>query len=301
MSEAQVWRLPLSEATRLDPGLSGALAPYPGLVSIGTDDAGRVLVDLEAAHGLIGLTGPDETVRAALAAMAAELATNRWSDRMELTLVGFGAELALLAPDRVTTVATLAEALPGVERGGAGQASRALAKAGLDSVLTGRSLTMQPDAWAPHYLITAVPPGPDERDRLIALARKAHRTATGYLVAGLTDGATWTWEATGSGRLRAPLLGFDVAAQLLPARQYAAVAGLFAATREAAAGLARPGPGRRARRPAHARCGAAGRGSRCSARSRSARPAGSSLTAARRPPRSWPSWPRTPAGRTPPC
>ena len=239
MSEGQVWRLPLSEATRLDPGLSGALAPYPGLVSIGTDDAGRVLVDLEAAHGLIGLTGPDETVRAALAAMAAELATNRWSDRMELTLVGFGAELALLAPDRVTTVATLAEALPGLERR-AGQASRALAKAGLDSVLTGRSLTMQPDAWAPHYLITAVPPGPDERDRLIALARKAHRTATGYLVAGLTDGATWTWEVTGSGRLRAPLLGFDVAAQLLPARQYAAVAGLFAATREAAAGLDHP-------------------------------------------------------------
>jgi hypothetical protein len=107
-------------------------------------------------------------------------------------------------------------------------------------VLTGRSLTMQPGAWAPHYLITAVPPGPDERDRLIALARKAHRTATGYLVAGLTDGATWTWEVTGSGRLRAPLLGFDVAAQLLPARQYAAVAGLFAATQAAATGLDHP-------------------------------------------------------------
>ena len=45
---------------------------------------------------------------------------------------------------------------------------------------------------------------------------------------------------TGSGRLRAPLLGFDVAAQLLPARQYAAVAGLFAATQEAATGLDHP-------------------------------------------------------------
>ncbi|HEV8221400.1 MAG TPA: hypothetical protein VGQ05_14120 [Streptosporangiaceae bacterium] len=239
MSEGQVWRLPLSEAIRLDPGTSGALAPYPGLVSIGTDDAGRVLVDLEAAHGLIGVTGPDETVQAALAAMAVELATNRWSDRMELTLVGFGAELALLAPDRVTAVATLAEALPGLEQR-ADQARRALAKAGLDSVLTGRSLTMQPDAWAPHYLITAVPPGPGERDRLLALARTRHRTATGYLVAGLTDGATWTWEVTGSGRLRAPLLGFDVAAQLLPARQYAAVAGLFAATQAAAIGLDHP-------------------------------------------------------------
>ena len=54
MSDGQVWRLPLTAVPRLDPDEAGsALAPYPGLVSIGTDDSGRVLVDLEAAHGLI--------------------------------------------------------------------------------------------------------------------------------------------------------------------------------------------------------------------------------------------------------
>ena len=244
MSDGQVWRLPLSAAGRLDPDEAGsALAPYPGLVSIGTDDSGRVLVDLEAAHGLIAVTGPEHQVQAVLAAMAVELATNRWSDRMQITLVGFGAELAMLAPERVSVVPTLAEALPGLERRAA-EAEAALVAAGADSVLTGRSRTAHPDAWAPHYLIMAVPPARDEQDRLVALARSRYRMAAGYLVAGDVAGATWTWEITEQGRLRAPLLGFDVAAQLLPARQYAAVAELFrAATESAGVGLGPPDPG----------------------------------------------------------
>ena len=244
MSDGQVWRLPLSAAGRLDPDEAGsALAPYPGLVSIGTDDSGRVLVDLEAAHGLIAVTGPEHQVQAVLAAMAVELATNRWSDRMQITLVGFGAELAMLAPERVSVVPTLAEALPGLERRAA-EAEAALVAAGADSVLTGRSRTAHPDAWARHYLIMAVPPARDEQDRLVALARSRYRMAAGYLVAGDVAGATWTWEITEQGRLRAPLLGFDVAAQLLPARQYAAVAELFrAATESAGVGLGPPDPG----------------------------------------------------------
>jgi hypothetical protein len=241
MSDGQVWRLPLAAAGRLDPDeAGGALAPYPGLVSIGTDDSGRVLVDLEAAHGLIAVSGPDHQVQAALAAMAVELATNRWSDRMQITLVGFGAELAMLAPERVAVVPTLADVLPGLERDAA-EAEAALAAAGADSVLTGRSRGVHPDACAPHYLIMAVPPAPAERERLVALARTRNRTAAGYVVAGDVPGATWTWEVTEEGRLRAPLLGFDVQAQLLPARQYAAVVELFRAAAESVGvGLGQP-------------------------------------------------------------
>jgi hypothetical protein len=244
MSDGQVWRLPLAAAARLDPDeAGGAMAPYPGLVSIGTDDSGRVLVDLEAAHGLIAVSGPDHQVRAALAAMAVELATNRWSDRMQITLVGFGAELAMLAPERVAVAPALADVLPGLERRAA-EAEAALAAAGADSVLTGRSRGVHPDACAPHYLIMADPPAPAERERLVALARTRDRMAAGYVVAGDVPGATWTWEVTGEGRLRAPLLGFDVQAQLLPARQYAAVAELFrAASESVGVGLSRPDAG----------------------------------------------------------
>jgi hypothetical protein len=251
-----VWRLPVGLVSRLelDPagvglgagpgaGSGGALAPYPGLVSIGTNETGRILVDLEVAHGLIAVRGPHRPVQAALAALAVELATNRWSDQMRITLVGFGAELAMIAPDRVTAVDGLDEALPGLEER-AGQLEQALATSGADSVLTGRSRGGDAQAWAPHYLIMAVPPTPTQRERLLALARTRHRTALGFVIAGDIRGATWTWEVTDTGRLQADVLGFDLTAQQLPASQYAAVVELFrSATAGAGVDLTNPAQG----------------------------------------------------------
>jgi hypothetical protein len=223
----QVWRL---SAGALDgvatADLADVLAPYPGLVSIGTNDTGRILVDLETAHGLISLQGPDEARRAVLAAVAVELATNRWSDHMRITLVGFGEELSLIAPDRIRVVTTLAEALPELESR-TEEVRQALAASGADSVLTGRCRGVFGEAWMPHYLIMADPPTPDEAERLVALARTGQRMAAGYLVAGETPGATWTWDVTPDGRLRAGVLGFDVEAQLVPERHYRAVVELF--------------------------------------------------------------------------
>lgn len=222
-----VWRLPLEAVT--EAGLDGAnrvLAPYPGLVSIGTNETGRILVDLEVAHGLVAVRGPHRTVQAALAALAVELATNRWSDQMRITLVGFGEELAMIAPDRVTAVATLDEALPRMQARAA-EVEQALAESGRDSVLTGRAQTADAQTWAPHYLIMAAPPTPTQRERLLTLARTRHRTALGFVIAGDIRGATWTWEVTEDGRLKADVLGFDLTAQLLPADQYGAVLELF--------------------------------------------------------------------------
>ena len=220
----QVWRLPVAAAASLDG--AGALAPYPGLVSLGMNDTGRIMVDLEVAHGLISLRGPADTVRSALAALAVELVTNRWSDRMRVTLVGFGEGLDLIAPDRVVLAGTLEEALPELEQRGA-ELDGQLSAWGIDSVLTGRSVMNNADAWAPHYLIMGVPPTPEQAERLLAVARTRHRTALGLVVAGDVPGASWTWDVTAEGRLQAGVLGFDVAAQLLPAAQYSAVVSLF--------------------------------------------------------------------------
>ena len=228
----RVWRLPLVAVPGLDLAGSGAVgAPFPGLVSLGTDDGGRVLVDLEAALGLIAVTGPDELVQAALAAMAMELATNQWSDQMEVTLVGFGHELTTIAPDRVRAVDSLAEVLPGLEARAA-EAEAAADAAGAGWVLTGRTRGAQQGVWAPHYLIMAEAPAGPEQDRLLALARSRDRTGAGYLIAGDVPGAAWTWQLTPDRRLQADLLGFDVAAQLLPREQYAAVVELFATAAE---------------------------------------------------------------------
>lgn len=241
VGDGQVWRLPLTATARIDlEQTGGALAPFPGLVSIGTDDTGRVLVDLEAAHGLIAVTGPEAMVSSALAAIAVELATNRWSDRMQVILIGFGDELGTLAPQRLTSVRSLEEVLPALEAR-AEEVEAAMAGSGVGSVLVGRSLSADQDTWAPHYVIMAVPPTPYEQERLLAVARVRHAAAAGYLVAGDVPGATWTWEVTNDGRLLVSPLGFDVQAQLLPARQQAAVADLvYAATLDEGVALSRP-------------------------------------------------------------
>jgi hypothetical protein len=226
VGDGQVWRLPLADVPRLDPEQPGhGPALYPGLVTIGADATGRVLVDLEAARGLIAVTGPDELVAEALAAMATELATSRRADAMRLTLVGDGEDIEVLEPGRVHVVSSVAEALPLVEAHAAG-VSNALAASGARSVLAGRAEGLTPEAWSPHYLVTLSPPTEQEAQRLAALARSGH-LAGGYLVAGEVPGAAWTWEVTPDGRLRALELGLDVTAQLITHEQQAAVAGLF--------------------------------------------------------------------------
>ena len=226
VGDGQVWRLPFSAAPRLHPDhVTGVRAPYPGLVTIGTDATGLVLVDLETAHGLIAVTGPAFQVQAALAAMAVELATNLWSGPVQLTLVGLDPGLAELAPDRVSVVNTLAEALPALAAR-AEMVEEALAAARSGGILTGHP-ALDPRSWAPHYLISAVPPSVAEQDELLALAQTRHAAAAGYVVAGDIAMASWTWEVTEQGRLRTGLLGLEVQAQLLGAEQHTAVADLF--------------------------------------------------------------------------
>jgi len=224
----QVWRLPYAATAGLDLPDPAALAPYPGLVSLGTNSSGRILVDLEVAHGLIAVRGPRPVVQAALSALAVELVTNRWSDRMKVTLVGFGEGLTDLSPERTRVVSTLDEVLPELEKHAA-RVRDAMAAAGVESVLTGRSRTSDAELWAPHYLIMGVPPTPAQAERLLALARSRYRMAAGYVIAGDVRGATWTWDLSPDGRLKAGLLGFDLEAQLLPPEQYAAMIKLFRA------------------------------------------------------------------------
>ncbi len=234
--DGRIWRLPAHEGRRVDERtLADAPAPYPGLVSLGRVGSGRVLVDLEAALGLICVTGAHTTD--VLSALAVELATNRWSDRMRLTLVGFGDELTMIAPERVRSVGTLGEALPALE-------ARANAAPGPGDVLTGRVAARAADpAWPPHYLLSAIRPDAGEARRLAMLARG--RAAAGYVVAGEVPHATWTWDVSADGVVTLPALGLTATAQLLPRRHYDAVVELFrTAGRDDGDPLLPEGPGR---------------------------------------------------------
>jgi hypothetical protein len=228
VGDGQVWRLSLASVLGLPLGeLDQVAAPYPGLVSIGTDPTGRVLVDVVSAHGLIAVTGPDDMVRDALTAMAVELATSRWSEGIHLTLVGFGADLAVLAPDQVEMVPTLAEALPGLETWAA-EVSGVL---GNGAAPHAPAQEAHGEARQPHYLISAVEPASGwERDRLLALAQAGQAAGAGYLTAGDVPGAAWTWELSPDGRLRAGQLGLDVSAQAITHEQQVALADMFEAS-----------------------------------------------------------------------
>ncbi|MDT0614219.1 BTAD domain-containing putative transcriptional regulator [Streptomyces lancefieldiae] len=221
------WTLAKDGAERYED--ADTAAPYPGLVSLGTMDDSRLLLNLEAVPGLVSLSGAEADRAAVFASVAAELATNGWSDRMTITLVGFGEDLTPLAPNRIRHLdgfEDLFETMSAETR----QRRGALGAAGHDSVLTGRTGPAQHTRWAPHLVLLAAQPSDEEAWRLAELAADAGRLGIGYLVGtGGTElpGAAWEMEVTGAGRLLAPLLGLDLEAQLLPVAQQRAVVELF--------------------------------------------------------------------------
>ncbi|MFJ8463163.1 BTAD domain-containing putative transcriptional regulator [Streptomyces swartbergensis] len=221
------WMLPRTDAERYED--VDTAAPYPGLVSLGTMDDSRLLLNLEAVPGIVSLSGREADRAAVFASVAAELATNGWSDRMTITLVGFGQDLTPLAPNRIRHLEDV-EALVETMEAETRQRRGALGAAGHDSVLTGRTGPAQHTRWAPHLVLLAAQPSAEDAVKLAELAADAGRLGIGYLVGtetGDLPGAAWEMEITGQGKLLAPLLGLELDAQLLPAAQQRAVVELF--------------------------------------------------------------------------
>lgn len=204
-------------------------APYPGLVSLGTMDDSRLLLNLESVPGIVSLSGSERDRAGVFASVAAELATNGWSDRMTITLVGFGQDLTPLAPNRLRHLDDI-EALVETMEAETRQRRGALGAAGQDSVLTGRTGPAQHTRWAPHLVLLAAEPQGEDAVRLAELAADASRLGIGYLVgteSGDLPGAAWEMEITGEGKLLAPLLGLELDAQSLSLALQQAVVELF--------------------------------------------------------------------------
>ncbi|RZB17815.1 hypothetical protein StrepF001_18550 [Streptomyces sp. F001] len=221
------WMLARSDAERYED--VDTAAPYPGLVSLGTMDDSRLLLNLEAVPGIVSLSGREADRAAVFASVAAELATNGWSDRMTITLVGFGQDLTPLAPNRLRHLDGIDDLIETMEAE-TRQRRGALGAAGHDSVLTGRTGPAQHTRWAPHLVLLAAEPSAEDAVTLAELAADASRLGIGYLVgteSGELPGAAWEMEITGSGKLLAPLLGLELDAQLLPLEQQRAVVELF--------------------------------------------------------------------------
>ncbi len=221
------WMLARSDAERYQD--VDTAAPYPGLVSLGTMDDSRLLLNLESVPGIVSLSGREADRAAVFASVAAELATNGWSDRMTITLVGFGQDLTPLAPNRLRHLDGIDDLIETMEAE-TRQRRGALGAAGHDSVLTGRTGPAQHTRWAPHLVLLAAQPSAEDAVRLAELAADASRLGIGYLVgteSGDLPGAAWEMEITSEGKLLAPLLGLELDAQRLPAALQEAVVQLF--------------------------------------------------------------------------
>ncbi|MFF1377033.1 BTAD domain-containing putative transcriptional regulator [Streptomyces sp. NPDC058308] len=229
------WMLSRADAERYED--VDTAAPYPGLVSLGTMDDSRLLLNLESVPGIVSLSGSPADRAAVFASVAAELATNGWSDRMTITVVGFGQDLTPLAPNRLRHLEDV-EALIETMEAETRQRRGALGAAGHDSVLTGRTGPAQHTRWAPHLVLLAAEPSAEDAVKLAELAADASRLGIGYLVgtesgaesgaeSGGLPGAAWEMEITRQGKLLAPLLGLELDAQSLPEAQQRAVVQLF--------------------------------------------------------------------------
>ncbi|MDX3540348.1 hypothetical protein PV721_39810 [Streptomyces sp. MB09-01] len=181
--------------------LQGADAPYPALVSLGWDGAGRlVLVDLEYV-GVLHLDGDADHARHVLQAIAVELASTPLPGHLEITALADTAPgLDDAAPERVALTDTLADAFADLTSHTADQ-RRALAVLGAPTLRTARLHEDAGGSWTPHILLAAELPEGAQTEALFDLITAQPRVAGAVVTAGETadlapqDG--WTLHCAG--------------------------------------------------------------------------------------------------------
>ncbi|MGW0751962.1 LysM peptidoglycan-binding domain-containing protein [Streptomyces sp. NPDC002587] len=100
----RTWTLDPAAGLLTPDELADVQAPYPGLVTLGADADGLVLIDLMTCRILL-LDGSDEEVLEVARAIALELGTCAWTDYSEILTTGLGTRLAGLLPQgRIRTM-----------------------------------------------------------------------------------------------------------------------------------------------------------------------------------------------------
>lgn len=207
-------------------------APFPTLASVGYTAAGdHWLLDLERVAAM-SLSGDPERCLNLARFLAAELAHNAWSEMLQVTLVGFGKEMADINPERLTYTEDFGKAIASLN-GDLASTSDALRDAEVD-VLDGRLRNIAGDAWAPHILLIA--PGTAEdteglEQLLTAMRAQRSRTAVALVLADdpdHADGTRWQLTIDEHGTLRIPALDVELIAQQIPAEEAAQLAQMLA-------------------------------------------------------------------------
>jgi nucleoid-associated protein YgaU len=207
-------------------------APFPMLTSMGyTAEGEHWLLDLERVATL-SLSGDAERCLNLARFLAAELAHNTWSEMLQVTLVGFGKELAQINPDRLTYTDDVEKAIAALD-GQLESVTEAIRIADVD-VLSGRLRDVAGDAWAPHVLLIAPDVAKDNaglRRLLTAMKQQSTRSAIALVLTDdpyHADAARWQLTIDEAGMLRIPALGLELIAQQIPADEAAQLAEMLA-------------------------------------------------------------------------
>lgn len=225
--DGKAWSLPRD--TDFNDAVGEQPAPYPALVSVGTDDDGRTwLLDLEEI-GSVGISGDAEATDRVARYVVAELGVNAWSYGSRVLLAdGFAEEMVGLNPARL-------ECSDGAEA--VRHAATIAVEADLAAVNTGDDILARRrdgqllDSSAPVVVVLPqrVPDGlVADVANLLAGPRRTrvvlvHRTSTSPTI-----------EVKGEGRIVLPRWGQELNAPSLTANDAAAMADLATAAREIA-------------------------------------------------------------------
>jgi nucleoid-associated protein YgaU len=221
-------------------------APYPALVSVGyTVEGEQWLLDLERI-GFCSLIGDRQRCLNLARFVAAELAHNTWSEELDVEMVGFGAEMTPLNPDRLRYATDPRAALDNLL--GHQDAVRQVLASSHSDVLSGRLRNVDTDMLMPRVLLMAPDPlasHPDADDISQKLDRvrdqdigrsAAAIVAVTEVEASRSDSSRqiaspggWTMSVDAAGVLRVPALGLELIAQQASEHEAARLAQLLAA------------------------------------------------------------------------
>ncbi len=195
-------------------------SPYPALVSLGIDETGRdVLVDLEAAGGVVAIDGDPNVASEVAAAIALQSGTASWATDVRVTATGLPAGLAGVGDERIRIVEDLGPEIDTLEQGL--ETLRA-------DVLTGR---VGRRSTTPSQLVVVGHLTEDEiGERLVGLTGP-ERQSLSVVLAGGHQAARWTLQVDSFGHLRLDELGITVTANRIGHEQVQGVAALFEAAR----------------------------------------------------------------------
>ncbi|QFG67434.1 LysM peptidoglycan-binding domain-containing protein [Ornithinimicrobium pratense] len=220
VEDGRVWSVRREDLAGLQPAAS---APWPALVNIAVSHGFDLLVDLEAAPGLVSIGGEVSVAREVAFASVVDLLTHPWSDGVQVTLVGFaGADaLADLAPGRVHAATSLEDVL-GRLQAGVAEREELTRRLGVDGVLAGRLAGAGADL-RPHVVVLSGQPGAEEAQRLTQLLTQGRNSLAAVCV-GQTLAARWRFTVDGGGLLDLGALGLSGSARRLRHEDLSSVA-----------------------------------------------------------------------------